>query len=358
MLKINMSNNNIKLENEIIRILKTKGIKKYILGKNNLAAEISTIIETEGFIDEYTDEISFCEKGIYKIDEICEDAFVISASNLRSVTAIKKLKDKKIACIDSFMLNHILGFKLKSLEYFEYARKDVIENIKKYEYLYGLLKDDESKKTLNSLLNFRYSSNLNFMQEFTYRIEEQYFEEFIKFSDDEVFLDVGGFDGFTSLEFIKKCKNYRKIFIFEPDVINMKRVKSNTKKYSDIEYLCLGASSKKMTLKFDLRSNSSSRISEDGTVGIKVDLIDNLIQDVITFIKMDIEGEEIEAIKGAQLQISRNHPKLAISVYHKVEDLWKIPQLILSIRDDYDIYLRHYTEGIDETVMFFVPNKY
>jgi hypothetical protein len=61
------------------------------------------------------------------------------------------------------------------------------------------------------------------------------------------------------------------------------------------------------------------------------------------------------AIEGMKNHILNDYPKMAISVYHKVNDLWKIPEQILAIRDDYNIYIRHYTEGTDETVMFFMP---
>ena len=70
---------------------------------------------------------------------------------------------------------------------------------------------------------------------------------------------------------------------------------------------------------------------------------------------MDIEGNEIAAINGAKKTILRNHPKLAICVYHKGDDFVSIPQAVFRIRKDYDVYLRHYTQGIFETVMFFVP---
>ena len=72
---------------------------------------------------------------------------------------------------------------------------------------------------------------------------------------------------------------------------------------------------------------------------------------------MDIEGSELDAIEGAKNLISLNHPRLAICVYHNAGDFWKIPQRILSIRSDYRIYLRHYTESIYETVMFFIPTR-
>ncbi len=57
--------------------------------------------------------------------------------------------------------------------------------------------------------------------------------------------------------------------------------------------------------------------------------------------KMDIEGAEGSAIEGSKSIIKNYHPKLAISVYHKKDDFWKIPEQILSIRDDYKIFLRH-----------------
>ena len=59
--------------------------------------------------------------------------------------------------------------------------------------------------------------------------------------------------------------------------------------------------------------------------------------------------------KTVKEHIKNDYPKMAISVYHKVDDFWKIPEQIFSIRSDYDLYIRHYTEGTDETVMFFLP---
>ncbi|WP_425281358.1 FkbM family methyltransferase [Pectobacterium odoriferum] len=70
---------------------------------------------------------------------------------------------------------------------------------------------------------------------------------------------------------------------------------------------------------------------------------------------MDIEGYEINALKGAKETILRFHPKLAICAYHKVDDFFTIPELVLSYRNDYKVYMRHYTEGLLETVYYFIP---
>ena len=73
---------------------------------------------------------------------------------------------------------------------------------------------------------------------------------------------------------------------------------------------------------------------------------------------MDVEGHEYAALEGAQQHIINDHPALAICAYHLIDDFWKLPELVLSYRSDYKIYMRHYTEGILETVYYFIPQKF
>ena len=69
---------------------------------------------------------------------------------------------------------------------------------------------------------------------------------------------------------------------------------------------------------------------------------------------MDIEGAELEALKGAEETIKRYRPKLAICVYHKPEDIVEIPKYILNINPDYKLYLRHYSDNAGETVLYAI----
>lgn len=96
-----------------------------------------------------------------------------------------------------------------------------------------------------------------------------------------------------------------------------------------------------------------------GSIRIEVDRLDDVLEDRFkpTLIKMDIEGAEMLAIEGAKHTITTYHPRLALCVYHNVGDFWRIPLKIFSLRNDYRVHLRHYTESIYETVMFFIPNK-
>ena len=72
----------------------------------------------------------------------------------------------------------------------------------------------------------------------------------------------------------------------------------------------------------------------------------------ITFIKMDIEGAEYEALLGARKLIMENRPRMAISVHHKFEDFVTLADLVLSMHPDYRIAFRHYGFDDLETVMY------
>jgi ABC-type thiamine transport system substrate-binding protein len=84
--------------------------------------------------------------------------------------------------------------------------------------------------------------------------------------------------------------------------------------------------------------------------------IDEIVEtkklDRVDFIKMDIEGAEPEALKGAEAVIKQFSPKLAITVYHSFSHFWELPRLIHRFNSDYKFYLRHFTIHAGETVLF------
>ena len=98
-----------------------------------------------------------------------------------------------------------------------------------------------------------------------------------------------------------------------------------------------------------------SKTSESGSDQIDADCLDNLI-DEATFIKFDIEGCEYEGLLGSRRIITKHRPKLAISVYHKLSDLWKAPLLIKGLYEGYRLYFRHYHKTMHtETVCYAIP---
>lgn len=75
------------------------------------------------------------------------------------------------------------------------------------------------------------------------------------------------------------------------------------------------------------------------------------------FIKLDIEGAELDCLKGAQKTIDKFQPKLAVCIYHKPDDFVTIPQYIKNTHPYYDLYIDHHTASLGETVLYCVPPK-
>lgn len=100
-------------------------------------------------------------------------------------------------------------------------------------------------------------------------------------------------------------------------------------------------------------NGTAGTIKDDGDVVVPVIDIDTLVNgNPVTFIKMDIEGSELKALQGAEQTIKMYKPTLAICVYHKKEDIIEIPNYILSIVPEYKLYLRHYSNHTEETVLY------
>ena len=357
-----MSNNILIIRKEI-QNLKAKEFCKefekgnrprFIFGRNEFAESLIKEIKIEGVIDDFTQEKEYLGVPIIPINQVPDNALVVVVVIGKPLIAEKRVSQFQFEHLDYYSFYKYSNLLLQNIVFWDGMIEDIKTNFDKYQNIYSLLKENISKNQFYNIINFRMSYDINFMRGFSPIEHLQYFEDFLNLKNDEVFIDVGGYDGFTSEEFINRCPNYKSVHIFEPEEKNIKLAKERLRKFKNINFYDIGLSNKKEVLKFNT-SGSSSKISENGDIEIKVDRLDDVLKEKPTFIKMDIEGAESFAIEGAKETILKYHPKLALSVYHKKDDFWKIPKQIFSIRDDYDIYLRHYTEGISETIMFFIP---
>lgn len=116
-----------------------------------------------------------------------------------------------------------------------------------------------------------------------------------------------------------------------------------------------GCWSKTTQLKFKSDGSCASKMDENGNIIVDVVDLDNVVKnEKVTFIKMDIEGAEQEALMGAKKLISTYHPRMAISVYHRNDDIYEIPKMILEMDNSYTFYLRHYTFCDADTVLYAI----
>ena len=168
-----------------------------------------------------------------------------------------------------------------------------------------------------------------------------------------MFCDVGSYDGESSLQFIKWSGNYSHIYCFEPDPENIKTVCNNLNNHKNITIIGKGAWSFDTTLSFIADEGMGSSVNDLGKTQIQVTSLDSELKNKrISFIKMDIEGSEYQALLGARQLIETNKPNLAICVYHKFEDIIEIPKLILDMVPEYNLALRHYSLFDNDTVLY------
>ena len=167
---------------------------------------------------------------------------------------------------------------------------------------------------------------------------------------DDVFVDVGAYIGDTVYNYISNYGyDYKKIYAYEispKSCENMRKNFAGLEKLHDCEIRCKGAGSAAGELflsesEFDQSANQLSQAEKSGGQRIEVAALDDELPDGFTFLKMDIEGAEYEALKGSRRNICTYRPKLAICTYHGYDDIWRIPALIDRYNPDYKFYMRY-----------------
>jgi len=189
---------------------------------------------------------------------------------------------------------------------------------------------------------------------------KQYFGlNFLKPLPNEVYIDVGCMDGETLVQFKEWCAGkYKKLYALEPDATNCNDAKNTILKKSIQRVILINKGAWKCNdiLSFSATANGSSNLNESGLIKVDVVALDDIVgEEMVTYIKMDIEGAELNALMGAQHVISKNKPRLAICIYHKPEDILEIPLYLLQIVPSYKFYLRHHSQFYTETVLYAVP---
>ena len=192
-------------------------------------------------------------------------------------------------------------------------------------------------------------------------IEDGYFvQPIISLSEEEIFVDAGAYDGDTIADFLRMTDGkYCHIYAFE--MVEETRAHLLCRVQEDPRYdikrttvFPYGLLDKNVTLHYN-GQGMAAVIDESGEGIAEFRSLDEVLEGKpVTFIKMDIEGAEPEALRGAERTIRRCSPKLAICTYHKAEHLWEIPFYIRGINPEYKFYFRHHTMEESDTVCYAV----
>lgn len=331
----------------------------YAMGKNPETKKLAAKIRLAGLVDDSVDQGALWNSlACIPAKALPADTVVVNCSS--SVSPISAEARVRSVCPSAFVLQYKDFFEADPLafelpELVSEMRSSLEAAKEEWFWLRGLMHDENSKLLLDRLIAYRSSFDYHVMEGCSVRITEQYFEDFLPAAAGRVFVDCGGFDGDTTEQFCKRFPAYHKVFLFEPSSTNLARAVARLKPFQNIEFLPLGVSDNPGELHFDPDMGSASAVSKSGAVRIRVTTMDKCVFVPVTFIKMDLEGWEIPALKGSIKHILDDHPVLAIAVYHNADHFWQVARLVMGLREDYHVYLRHYTEGWSETVMYFVP---
>ena len=222
------------------------------------------------------------------------------------------------------------------------------------ESFYESLGDYRSKKTLYAIINNWYNYDFKNLSEVIERYFPHYFDiDLIPYVQDGVFVDLGAYTGDTIEEFVSVYGplSYQKIYAYEITDESMKVLKETLVTYPRVVYSQKAVMDKTgyATLAVHDVSSSSNQVflGDEGTLAMTT--LDDDIHEKITHIKLDIEGSELSALKGAKRHLIEDKPVLMISIYHGYEDLLRIWEYLESLKINYHYYLRYYGGNVFPT---------
>jgi len=236
----------------------------------------------------------------------------------------------------------------------------MLEHEEEIEQVYNCLSDELSREVYAKIVRFRMIDDTLHIP--TQPQTDQYFEpEFYQPSPAAAFVDCGAFDGISLRTFMKiNGLAFDSYYGLEPDPDNYQKLSAYIKQLSDnlrkrMRCEPKAAWCKEAQIHFYNLSGPGSFVADIGQKNVETTTIDHLLAGKkATFIKMNIEGAEKEALFGARQTICHFMPELAVAGYHRTDDLWRIPLQVLSYVSDYRVYLRSYMNHIS-FVYYFLP---
>ena len=315
-------------------------------------------ITIKGFIDNNSEK--WKEEKIYSSKILQTNDIVIIASISYSEIAkqidglnkgIKHIYYEVLSKIDNRFEVYYPGF----LNLFE----EIEEHKQEYIDILSMCADVISYEILGNILMYRMTLDTTYIEE-AYKISvehgKQDFDEIItdRINDNTIFCDVGGFDGDTTEQYLKLFPNARKIIFFEPDYEVMKIAKDKLHQHKQIHYINAAVGEKDTTGYLSAIGGGASSVGTKGDYEIEIVSLEQFIKQSNTYVKMDIEGYEAPAIKGAEIAIKTYKPLLGISLYHIPGDIHKLTKQVMTYCPDYKLYVRHYTLSYADTLGYFV----
>lgn len=217
------------------------------------------------------------------------------------------------------------------------------KNLEALAAAHSLLADEQSKMVFEKLLGYKISAEPNLLWGMASHRAE-IFTGLLKPSESEIFIDGGAYRGDSIDELLSYTNGkFSHIIAFEPDKRSFKQL---NKKYGclknvELKNAAILSRDTQVTIEDNLGRGTRLNANKNGGKKISAMAIDSLSLEP-TYIKLDLEGEELSAIEGAKNTIANFHPKLNIALYHRAEDFFKLPLYVHSLDSKYRLYIRQH----------------
>ncbi len=215
---------------------------------------------------------------------------------------------------------------------------------------FNLIEDEFSQEIFVELLCNRIAPHLATKTFNQFETPGKYFNHGIfELSNKESLVDAGAYIGDTIDDFMSAVdQKFDKIFAFELTYSTFKTLEHNVSRYdtTKIKLFNQGLYDENKKVCFD-GSDHRAHISNDASDTVEVVRLDDALEsELVTLIKMDIEGSEMSALRGARKIIATQRPRLAISIYHKLPDLWEVPLYVKNLNSQYKISFRNHGPNV------------
>lgn len=209
---------------------------------------------------------------------------------------------------------------------------------------YALLADEPSRRVFLDTVRFKLSGRLPYLRA-SETDKDEIFRSVLRPTAQEHFADLGAYNGDTIRELLSYTGGaFASVTALEPDRRNFRKLSAWAEQNLSgaVRLEQAGAWSEDTVLRFSDKAGRQSKVADTGRETRMRALDSVLAGQPCTCLKMDVEGAEREAIRGAAQTIKQYRPKLNIAAYHRSADFFELPLLIHALCPDYRLYLRHH----------------
>ncbi len=283
------------------------------------------------------------------LDRLPRDIPLLMATQ-RQLAMEQQLGQFEFAQCWPFPLLSLLDARFAPHPFYTGLHDDLFLHRQEYAQLFDTLTDDISRATLNAVLGFRMTLDTRVLVDVMQ--PNAYFALHNAPDPQAVFVDGGAYTGDTIRAFMARNPHFQRIVAFEPDAKNFRALAENFARDARIALHAAGLYAHATTQHFQENARGSALCADGGAQISLVALDDIAAARNATFIKLNIEGAEPEALAGARQIITSRRPILAIAAYHRPDHLWRIPKIIRGLCDEYTLHLRQHDGGLIESVWY------